>query len=152
MKKQQETDTIRAHATAGKKCMDAHCPIHSPFTSRGRTFVGIVVSDKAQRTATVEWEGKRYVPKYERYTKTRTRVAAHNPECIDAREGDIVRISECRPVSKMKKFVITEKIGTDILFAEKAARMEEAAGGRNAEKELQKKPSTQQESAEDTPE
>ncbi len=46
--------------------------------------------------------------RYERYEKRRTRVAAHNPPCINAKEGDKVVIAECRPLSRTKKFVIIE--------------------------------------------
>jgi small subunit ribosomal protein S17 len=38
----------------------------------------------------------------------RTRVKAHNPESIDAKEGDTVRIAETRPLSKTKNFVVIE--------------------------------------------
>jgi len=40
--------------------------------------------------------------------KKRSRVAAHNPVCINAKIGDKVRIAECRPISKTKAFVIIE--------------------------------------------
>ena len=80
------------------------------ITTRGRTFKGIVVSDKAQRTVTVEWNRRVYVPKYERYQKKRSKVKAHNPEEIDAKEGDEVIIKECRPISKTKKFIVVEVI------------------------------------------
>ena len=38
----------------------------------------------------------------------KTKVVAYNPECIHAREGDIVKIMECRPLSKTKSFVVIE--------------------------------------------
>lgn len=76
--------------------------------TRGRTFQGKVVSDKAQRTVTVEWNRKVYVPKYERYQSKRSKVKAHNPEEIGAKEGDEVIIQECRPLSKTKKFIVIE--------------------------------------------
>ncbi len=68
------------------------------------------MSDKAQRTVTVEWNRRVYVPKYERYQKKRSKVKAHNPEEIDAKEGDEVIIKECRPISKTKKFIVVEVI------------------------------------------
>ena len=68
------------------------------------------MSDKAQRTVTVEWNRRVYVPKYERYQKKRSKVKAHNPEEIDAKEGDEVIIKECRPISKKKKFIVVEVI------------------------------------------
>ncbi len=76
--------------------------------TRGRTFKGKVVSAKSQRTVTVEWNRKIYVPKYERYQLKRSKVKAHNPDEIDAKEGDEVIIKECRPLSKTKKFIVVE--------------------------------------------
>lgn len=93
--------------------------------TRGRTFVGTVTKAKAQKTATVEWERRRPIPKYERYEKRRSRVQAHNPESINAQHGDRVRIAECRPISKTKRFVIVEKLGTDVEMLEKEQRREE---------------------------
>ena len=76
--------------------------------TRGRTFQGKVVSAKAQKTVTVEWNRRVYVPKYERYQIKRSKVKAHNPEDMDAKEGDEVIIKECRPLSKTKKFIVVE--------------------------------------------
>jgi ribosomal protein S17 len=44
------------------------------FSTRGRTFTGIVVGDKMSKTVTVEWTRRSYIPKYERYERRRTRV------------------------------------------------------------------------------
>ncbi len=94
--------------------------------TRGRTFTGTVVDAKMQATATVEWPRRKYVQKYERYEMQRTRVKAHNPPEIDAKKGDIVKVVECRPISKTKHFAIIEKVGHERLFEAKAALMEEA--------------------------
>ncbi|MCF7866552.1 30S ribosomal protein S17, partial [Candidatus Woesearchaeota archaeon] len=59
---------------------------------------------------TVEWERRKYIPKYERYEKRRTKVKAHNPEEIDAKVGDKVIIAETRPISKTKNFVVIKII------------------------------------------
>lgn len=80
---------------------------------RGRTFEGTVISDKMRKTVTVEWGRKNFVPKFERYEKRRTRVKAHNPENINAKTGDFVRIKETRPLSKTKNFIVTEIINKD---------------------------------------
>ncbi len=77
---------------------------------RGRTFVGRVVSAKAQKTATIQWERKVDVPKYERYEKRRSKIQAHNPPSINAKEGDLVKVMETRPLSKTKNFIIIEKL------------------------------------------
>jgi len=93
---------------------------------RGRTFVGTVVDARMQQTATVTWESIKYHQKYERYSKEISSVKVHNPENINAKPGDIVRIRECRPLSKTKHFVIVEKIGSEHLFAETESKKLEA--------------------------
>jgi small subunit ribosomal protein S17 len=60
-------------------------------------------------TVIVEWGFHRYIKKYERYERRKSRVAAHNPPCINAKEGDKVVIAECRPLSKTTHFVIVGK-------------------------------------------
>ena len=87
-------------------CNDKNCPFHGSLKIRGRTFTGKVVSAKAKKTATVEWTRWRLIRKYERFEKRKTKLSAHNPPCIDAKEGNEVIISECRPLSKTKNFVI----------------------------------------------
>ena len=76
--------------------------------TRGRTFTGIVTSDKMSKTVTVEWERRKHIPKYERFAKRRSRVKAHNPEEINAKVGDMLLIKETRPLSKTKKFIVVK--------------------------------------------
>lgn len=76
-------------------------------STRGRTFTGTVTSDKMTKTVTVEFERRHFVPKYERYERRSTKVKAHNPEDMNAREGDVVTIRETRPISKTKNFIVT---------------------------------------------
>jgi len=92
------------------QCNDKNCPIHGGLKPRGRIFTGTVVSAKAHKTIVVEWGRTRLIPKYERYEKRKTKVMAHKPGCIIIKEKDIVKIQECRPLSKAKKFVVIEKI------------------------------------------
>ena len=77
---------------------------------RGKSFVGTVVSAKMHRTVVVEWERRVLIPKYERYEKRKSKVKAHNPDEINAQEGDIVKIEETRPLSKTKNFIVTQII------------------------------------------
>lgn len=107
-------------------CVDRHCPKHGSVRTHGRAFTATVKSARASKTAIVEWERRYFVPKYERYERRRTKINVHNPDCINAKPGDIVRITECRPISKTKHFVITERLGAERLFAERAALLEEA--------------------------
>ncbi|AJF60351.1 MAG: 30S ribosomal protein S17 [Candidatus Diapherotrites archaeon] len=77
------------------------------LSTRGNVFTGKVVSDKAPKTVIVERSITHYIPKYERYKKVKSRIAAHNPEWINAKVGDIVTIAETRKISKTKSFVVT---------------------------------------------
>ncbi|AKG92268.1 archaeal ribosomal protein S17P [Geoglobus ahangari] len=92
-----------------KECTDKNCPFHGNLSVRGQIFRGRVVKTY-EKSAVIERELIRYVPKYERYLKKRSKMHAHNPPCIDAKPGDIVTIAECRPISKTKSFVIVEKV------------------------------------------
>lgn len=83
------------------------------YNPRGMTFVGTVVSAKASKTVSVQWERRRYVPKYERYEKRKSKVAAHVPEGMSVNEGDTVRIKETRPISKTKHFIVTEVLDNE---------------------------------------
>ena len=76
------------------------------IVSHGRIFSGIVISRRMQKTAKVTWERRFYLKKYERYEKRTSSVMAHVPENIEVKEGDKVRIKECRPISKTKHFII----------------------------------------------
>lgn len=93
-----------------KECNDDNCPFHGTLSLRGNIIKGKVVSTRAQKTAIVERTYQHYLPKYERYERRHSRIAAYNPECIDAKEGDWVTIAECRPLSKTKAFVVVEVI------------------------------------------
>lgn len=121
--------------TTKKKCDDRNCPLHGSLKCRGRIFTGTVISVSMQKTVTVGWSWKHYLRKYERYENRRTRVKAHNPKCIDAKEGDIVKISECRPLSKTKNFVVIERIGKEKGFKEKIEAIEEAKHKKKLKKE-----------------
>jgi small subunit ribosomal protein S17 len=91
-----------------ESCGDKNCPFHGNLKTRKRTFVGKIIKKDVHGTATIEWKRLFYIPKYERYEKRRTRVRVHNPKCINAKINDIVKVKECRPVSKTKHFVIVE--------------------------------------------
>ncbi|MDE1851097.1 MAG: 30S ribosomal protein S17 [Candidatus Micrarchaeota archaeon] len=88
------------------ECKDSKCPIHGHVKTRGMQFDGIVVSDKAKRTVIVKVDYTKYIYKYERYLRKRSRIPAHNPECINAKTGDTVTIGETRRLSKTKSFAV----------------------------------------------
>lgn len=92
-----------------KECEDKNCAWHGQLPVRGKVFQGVVTSDKAHSTVTVEFGYHSFVPKYERYERRKSRIPAHNPSCIQAKKGDRVIIAECRPISKTKSFVVVGK-------------------------------------------
>jgi small subunit ribosomal protein S17 len=92
-----------------KECDDINCPFHGTLPVRGQILEGEVVSDKAPKTVVVLRSYLKKIAKYERYEKRHSKIHAHNPPCINAKVGDIVKIAECRPLSKTKSFVVVEK-------------------------------------------
>lgn len=74
-----------------------------------RVLEGIVVSDKMDKTIVVKVESKQKHPLYGKTISKNKRYKAHdeNNEC---HEGDLVRVIECRPISKDKKFRLTKII------------------------------------------
>lgn len=94
-----------------EKCRDKNCPFHGSLSVRGQIIKGVVTSNASEKTAKVSWTRVHKLPKFERFERRGSSVMAHNPPCIDAEEGDLVKIAECRPLSKTKSFVIVEKIG-----------------------------------------
>ena len=93
------------------KCDDPNCPFHGELPVRGQILEGIVTSDKAERTITVERSFYKFIRKFERYEKRKSKINAHKPDCIDLKVGDSVKIAECRPLSKTKHFVVIEVKG-----------------------------------------
>ncbi len=66
-----------------------------------RSFVGIVTSDKMDKTIVVSIDTKKMDRLYKKYV-TRTKKCKAHDEKNEAHIGDTVRIVECRPLSKDK--------------------------------------------------
>jgi len=76
---------------------------------RRKVRVGVVVSDRAQKTVTVKVERQFAHPLYGKQVGRSKKFHAHDPE--DAfRVGDVVRIVETRPLSKTKRWRVAELI------------------------------------------
>ena len=91
-------------------CDDINCPFHGSLSVRGRMLEGEIVSTRMAKSVVVRIQYTRYDNKYERYARMSSRITAHSTPCVDAQVGDMVRIAECRPLSKTKSFVVVEKI------------------------------------------
>lgn len=77
-------------------------------TPYSRTLVGVVVSDKMQKTRVVAVTHQKKHPRYLKYYQVTERFKAHD-ENNEYREGDKVTIKETRPLSKEKRWVIIGK-------------------------------------------
>jgi small subunit ribosomal protein S17 len=74
-----------------------------------RTLVGRVVSDKMQKTVTVLVERKVKHPRIGKIITRSSKYHAHS-EANEFKEGDLVEISECSPISKTKAWKVTKLI------------------------------------------
>ena len=107
-----QTDTA---AQADTAAATAAAPAENPVELKGaRTLTGRVVSDKMQKTIAVEIERLIRHPTYGKYIRRTTKLLAHD-ENGASREGDLVIIAPCRPMSRRKSWRLLEVV-------EKAAR------------------------------
>ena len=72
-------------------------------------FTGTVVSDKMDKTIVVSVDTFGVHKKYKKRVKKSTNLHAHD-ENNTAKNGDVVRIMETRPLSKTKKYVLVEVV------------------------------------------
>ena len=73
-----------------------------------RVLRGVVVSDKADKTVTVLVERRVIHPIYKKFIKRSKKYHAHD-ESNSCSIGDVVRIEECRPISKTKTWKIVSE-------------------------------------------
>ena len=72
-----------------------------------REFVGVVTSDKGDKSITVRIDKQKTHPRYKKVMRLSKKLHAHD-ERNDAHEGDKVRIVACRPMSKTKTWRLVE--------------------------------------------
>ena len=72
-----------------------------------KVLVGTVTKDKMDKTVTVELVIPKLHPIYKKYVKTYKKIKAHD-EKNEAGKGDLVKVIECRPISKEKSWRVTE--------------------------------------------
>lgn len=81
----------------------------TPAPGNKRTKVGVVVSNKMQKTVVVAVENTVLHPMYQKYIKRTSKFLAHS-EQPDVNVGDRVVIEETRPLSKRKRWAVREVI------------------------------------------
>jgi len=70
-----------------------------------RTMQGVVVSDKMDKTVVVQVERRIQHPLYKKFIRRSKKYAAHDPDNA-FKVGDLVKIQECRPISKRKRWEV----------------------------------------------
>jgi small subunit ribosomal protein S17 len=75
--------------------------------SRKKVLKGVVVSDKMNKTVVVRVIRKMRHPKYQKLVEKWKKYYAHD-ESGQAKEGKEVKIIQCRPISKLKRFRVLE--------------------------------------------
>ena len=80
-----------------------------------RELIGVVVSDKAEKTITVKVETYKKDPKYGKRVKYSKKYTAHDEE-NQAKVGDKVRLVATRPLSKTKRYELVEIVEKAIIL------------------------------------
>ena len=83
--------------------------------NKKREIIGVVVSDKADKTITVKVETYKMNPIYGKRVKYSKKFAAHDEENV-AHVGDKVRLVMTRPLSKTKRYELVEIIEKAIIL------------------------------------
>jgi small subunit ribosomal protein S11e len=104
------SDAIHGHY------VDKKCPFTGNVSIRGRIIRGMAISTKMNRTIIVRRDYLHYIRKYGRYEKRHTNIPAHcSPAFKRIKEGDIVTIGQCRPLSKTVRFNVL-KVQSNQIF------------------------------------
>ncbi len=85
--------------------------VETKIKTRGKIFEGTVIK-KFPKRVLIEFQRMVYVRKYERYTRTRTKIHARLLEEMEKEinVGDLIKVQECRPLSKIIHFMVIKKI------------------------------------------
>jgi small subunit ribosomal protein S17 len=102
----QRAKTKQAEARKGQPTAEPDAaPEHGP--GRAKVRQGVVVSDKADKTIVVRVDVTRRHRRYGKILRTSTKLHVHD-ERNDAGAGDTVRVIECRPMSRTKRWRLTD--------------------------------------------
>lgn len=93
--------------------------------SNPRILTGVVTSNKADKTITVQIERKVKHPLYGKIIKRSTKVHAHDEE-NNASIGDVVTVKECKPFSKTKTWILVNDDLANKSETPKGAEVEES--------------------------
>ncbi|MBU1145613.1 MAG: 30S ribosomal protein S17 [Firmicutes bacterium] len=80
-----------------------------------KVFTGTVVSDKNDKTITVLVTTYKKHPIYSKRVISSKKFTAHD-ELNQAKKGDVVKITECRPLSRLKRFRLVEIVEQNVIL------------------------------------
>ena len=102
---------VKAKAAEHRASQPAPEPDHAPEHGPGRAKVrqGVVVSDKADKTIVVRLDLVRRHRRYRKIVRSTVTLHAHD-ERNDAHTGDTVRVQECRPMSRSKRWRLIDVV------------------------------------------
>ena len=103
--------------------VDKKCPFTGNVSIRGSILKGIVISTKMKRTIVVRRDYLHYIRKYRRFEKRHTNVTAHCSPAFGVKEGDIVTIGQCRPLSKTVRFNVVAHEPQRVIAGKKSFRV-----------------------------
>ncbi len=92
---------------AAKPAAEPLPPVHAPVEGARKVRQGVVVSDKADKTITVRIDIARRHRRYEKIVRSSNTLHAHD-ENNEAHEGDVVRVIESRPLSRLKRWKLVD--------------------------------------------
>ncbi len=102
----QEREKASKRVTAAAT-PEALPPVHASVQGARRVRQGIVVSSKADKTITVRIDTARQHRRYEKTVRSSSKLHAHD-EGNEAHEGDVVRVIESRPLSRIKRWKLVD--------------------------------------------
>jgi small subunit ribosomal protein S17 len=104
----QRTKTKKAEARkSAPAAEEMHAPEHGP--GRAKVRQGVVVSDKGEKTITVAIAVVKRHKRYHKILRSTVKLYAHD-ERNDAHPGDTVRVQECRPMSRSKRWRLVDVV------------------------------------------
>jgi small subunit ribosomal protein S17 len=104
----QRAKTKKAEARkSAPAAEEMHAPEHGP--GRAKVRQGVVVSDKGEKTITVAIDVVKRHKRYHKIMRSTVKLYAHD-EANDAHPGDTVRVQECRPMSRSKRWRLVEVV------------------------------------------
>jgi small subunit ribosomal protein S11e len=103
--------------------VDKKCPFTGNVSIRGRILKGLVISTKMKRTLVVRRDYLHYITKYRRFEKRHKNTAVHCSPAFTVKEGDIVTIGQCRPLSKTIRYNVVALEPQRVIAGKKTFRV-----------------------------